>query len=337
MRRRLVLAAAAATVALPAATAGAATSYPESTDYPITNLRATDPQSGLTPCSTRYEQVAHPVPEADKPVEEAIKQAFNPSQAWALGETLAVVTEPEGDPLDPADQPVIRVKFPQNPTGTAGDVAPRAGGGFLAPMFEGGADRACLHYKVRFPDAFGFTNGGRLPGLYGGSATTGANEQESGGFTLRTAWREDGQGELVEYIVNGGADARYGLSVGSDRWMWDTGRWHTVEQEVVLNEPGKPDGIARVWVDGQPMVEQTDIVFRQSGDTMIDGLLFEVFFDDRKANISTPEEERLYFTDIRLYAGGTGGQTAEERKQWGEGDGEGSGYGQETPQGGGDD
>ncbi|WP_404379412.1 polysaccharide lyase [Caenispirillum salinarum] len=319
MRRQLVLAAAAATVALPAASVGAATSYPESTDLSVTNLRATDPQSGLTPCSTRYEQVAHPVPDASKAIDQAIKDAFNPSQSWALGETLAVVGDAEASPMDEADQPVIRVKFPQNPAGTADAVGPHGSGGFLAPLFGNGAEKACLHYKVRYPDTFGWTTGGRLPGLYGGSVTTGAHEQRAGGFTLRAAWLRDGRGELVQYIANGGIGARYEMAVGSGRWTWEAGRWHTVEQEVVLNEPGMPDGIARIWIDGRPMAAESDIVYRQSEDTKVDGLLFEVVFDDRQTNVSTPGSEHVDVTDIRLYSGGSGGQSAEEPKAQGAG------------------
>lgn len=309
--RHTVLLAAAATLAAPAA-ASAATDYPVSRQYPETNLRAAAPSSGLTPCSQRLTPAFNAELDPQKPVREAIQEAFDPREAWSLEDTVRVLPAPEEGPADPVRQPMIQVNFPQNPVpAETGSGSPRAGGGFIAPVLGEGAEHVCLSYQIRFPEGFSFTSGGRLPGLYGGAATKGTDEAATNGFTLRPAWREDGEGEVIEYIINGGANARYGLSVGAARWPWEPRYWHTYEQEIVLNTPGEADGIARVWVDGKAMLEQTDIVWREQPETRVNGLLFSVFFDNLYWNVATPDEERIYFSDIRLFTGEEGDQTAQ--------------------------
>lgn len=43
-----------------------------------------------------------------------------------------------------------------------------------------------------------------------------------------------------------------------------TGRWYCVEQYMKLNTPGKKDGIARGWIDGKPVFEKTDYLWRNT-------------------------------------------------------------------------
>lgn len=303
---RAALSALSAAVAAPAA-AQSVTDYPVGEQNPVTNLEAIAPSSAVTPCSQRYEPVRLPVIEAFKPAQEALTKTFDPRDTWGLGQNIDVVPPEPG-----TESPIIRVR----PAGALLEEAEpdrrRVGGGFIAPVFPAGTKRACLQYKVRFPDTFSWTDGGRLPGLYGGAPTMGKDvaPAEPSGFTMRFAWREDGDGELVEYIANAGADARYGLSVGPSRWTYRAGVWHTLELETVMNTPGQPDGIARVWVNGEPVVEQSDILYRRDRDAAADGLVFSVFFDNPDVERAVPGDKYVDFADIRVFRGGD--QTAQD-------------------------
>lgn len=42
------------------------------------------------------------------------------------------------------------------------------------------------------------------------------------------------------------------------------GQWVCVEQYLKLNTPGKKDGIARAWIDGEPVFEKTDYLWRNT-------------------------------------------------------------------------
>src|SRR3546814_9436959 len=72
-------------------------------------------------------------------------------------------------------------------------------------------------------------------------------------------WREDGEGELYEYVYN--KKGKYGLSVGRGSFTFPSGRWVEVDLEVVMNDPGERNGQARLWIDGRPVIEQNDIVY----------------------------------------------------------------------------
>ncbi|KAA0015624.1 hypothetical protein F0A16_20100 [Salinicola corii] len=196
------------------------------------------------------------------------------------------------------DSSALRVHYPAG-TSSPSD-AEEGGAGFVMPVPAlRQADRACLRYRVRFPTGFAFVKGGKLPGLYGGDGPTGGDEVTGkNGFSMRFMWRKQGQGELYEYIVN--KDADYGESVGRGLWHFTPGQWVTVEQEIVLNDPDRQNGVARVWIDGQPTLEQQGIVYRTTDDVHIDGLMFSTFFGGHGSDWRTPRNQTVDFADFTL-------------------------------------
>ncbi|QEA40487.1 hypothetical protein FGL86_16330 [Pistricoccus aurantiacus] len=254
-------------------------------------------------CSTRYPLVENPrIPTQDGDVEQSLIDSFGADRLWMGQGNIEIM-----DTLDTGlAQPGLRVHYPAKSSSPSdskqNDDVPRGGAGFYTKPHElAGAERACLRYQVFFPEGFDFVKGGKLPGLYGGEAPSGGTPATGeNGFTLRFMWRKNGQGELYEYVVNQPGD--YGASSGRGRWTFDTGRWVTLEQEIVLNTPGKEDGLARVWVDGQPVLEQQGIVYRTSEDVTIDGIMFSTFFGGTGKGWRTPRDQAVDFADFRLYA-----------------------------------
>src|SRR3546814_7289490 len=102
---------------------------------------------------------------------------------------------------DVCSSDLLRVHYPEDSVnfGSADDETPLGGAAFYAP--SGKSKASCLHYRVRFPSDFEFAKGGKLPGLYAGEAPSGG-EKVSGkdGWSIRLMWREDGEGELYEYV-----------------------------------------------------------------------------------------------------------------------------------------
>src|SRR3546814_10560690 len=103
----------------------------------------------------------------------------------------------------------------------------------------------CSSDLVRFPSDFEFAKGGKLPGLYAGEAPSGG-EKVSGkdGWSIRLMWREDGEGELYEYVYN--KKGKYGLSVGRGSSTFPSGRW----VEVDLEELGRARGVGSWMKNG---------------------------------------------------------------------------------------
>ncbi|WP_227370173.1 polysaccharide lyase [Halomonas sp. M20] len=248
-------------------------------------------------CSSRYPLQASPTPETSlKDIEGIIERTYQAQKNWGLDKNVTLLSPAESG----LDTSSLRVSYPAG-TSSPSDQG-EGGAGFYASLKElQGVERACLRYKIRFEPGFDFVKGGKLPGLYGGDAPSGGEEVTGyNGFSMRFMWRENGQGELYEYIAN--SDEEYGLSVGRGDWYFPTGRWVTVEQELILNDPDRENGIARVWIDGQPILEQQNIVYRRTGDLTIDGVMFSTFFGGNGKEWRTPRDQIADFGAFEIYA-----------------------------------
>ncbi len=242
-------------------------------------------------CSTRYPQVAAPAPAMGEDAQAAIRDGFATHRHWGTEENVALLDAGATG----IGEPGLRVRYPAGSSNPSDD--PRGGAGFYAETL-GGAERACLSYRLRFEPGFDFVRGGKLPGLYGGDAPSGGEEVDGeNGFSMRLMWREQGQGELYPYVVG-----LEGTSVGRGAWTFPTGQWVSVEQELVLNDPGEANGVARLWIDGRPVLEQREIVYRTTPEVTIDGLMFSTFFGGSGEGWRTPRDQHVDFADFRFYA-----------------------------------
>ncbi|WP_231566422.1 polysaccharide lyase [Litchfieldella xinjiangensis] len=248
-------------------------------------------------CSERYTQVSSPEPAmglAD--AQEAIREGFQTKRDWGTDKNVEILSPSETG----LGEPGFRVLYPEG-TSSPGDTE-EGGAGFYAdvPSLD---DRACLQYQVRFEYGFDYVKGGKLPGLYGGNSPSGGETAEGDeGFSMRFMWRENGKGELYEYVASQSDEDDYGDSVGRGEWVFPSGQWVTVEQEVVLNTPGESDGIARVWIDGRPVLEQSNIVYRTTPSLTIDGMMFSTFFGGHGEEWRTPRDQTIDFAAFRFYA-----------------------------------
>lgn len=175
------------------------------------------------------------------------------------------------------------------------------GAGFVAAPLKISVDSLHLRYYVRFPEGFDFVKGGKLPGLYGGNAPTGGfipNGRD--GFTTRYMWIDGSQGEIYAYLPESKV---YGTSIGKGGWQFTAGRWHILEQQVVLNTPGERDGRVRVWFDERLVVDEQGLRFRDVAQLKIDGIIFSTFFGGGDASWATPRDTYVEFANFALSRG----------------------------------
>jgi hypothetical protein len=202
---------------------------------------------------------------------------------------------------DPKFGSVLRVRYPAgsaSPTVTSKTGAPLGGAQFLAsPVAPGDAFHLTFH--VRFAATFNWVKGGKLPGLFGGSAISGtAIPNGTDGFSTRHMWRQGGMGEVFALLpTTAGAG---GTSLGRGSWSFVQDRWYLVEQQAILNTPGASDGIIRVWVDGMPILEATGLEFRTVSSLKIEGIFFCTFFGGDDATWATPVDTTADFADFSL-------------------------------------
>lgn len=260
------------------------------------------PTSGLAPCSTRLQRVPLGASEAGTPASGAaaaqfVRRAFNARRMLGVEENMHVVA------AGPREAPVLRVSYPQNSASFSlvDKGHPLGGSAFYAPIAAGAPDSAvCLRYRVRFPEGFDFVKGGKLPGLYAGAAPSGGEEVTGdNGWSVRVMWREYGEGELYEYIVN--KPGEFGLSVGRGAFRFVPGRWTTVELEIVPNTPGKPDGVARLWIDDGAVIEQHGVVFRTQASDGPLGLMFSTFFGGGDKSWATRRDQYAEFSGFQAF------------------------------------
>jgi hypothetical protein len=203
--------------------------------------------------------------------------------------------------LGPGGTPVLRVDYP------AGSASPRAAatddagyGGAQAYLLlpHGPVDSLHLRYCVRFPPGFNFVKGGKLPGLFGGTVTSGQHIPDgTNGWSTRYMWRRGGAGEVYAYLPS---SVQHGTSLGRYSWWVTPGRWQCLEQAVQLNTPGKADGAITVWLDGQQVYHHTDIVFRTTASLRIDGVFFSSFFGGGDASWASPTTQHADFADLSV-------------------------------------
>ncbi|WP_181872703.1 polysaccharide lyase [Billgrantia montanilacus] len=244
-------------------------------------------------CSQRYPQIDSPRPSHAASGHEAIREGFDTHRHWGTEENV----ERLGAGHTGLGEPGLRVHYPAGTSSPGED--PLGGAGFYSePPALAGAEQACMSYQVRFAPDFDFVQGGKLPGLFGGEAPSGGESVDGeNGFSLRLMWREHGQGELYPYVVG-----HEGASVGRGSWYFPVGQWVTIEQEVILNDPGSENGVARIWIDGRPVLEQRDITYRTTSSLTIDGLMFSTFFGGTGEGWRTPRDQHVDFAAFRFYA-----------------------------------
>jgi hypothetical protein len=195
---------------------------------------------------------------------------------------------------------ILRVRYPArsaSPTVARQFGRPQGGAQLYLPLRSGAADHLHLRYYVRFPADFDFVKGGKLPGLYGGTANNGRRIPDGeNGLSTRYMWRTNGAAEVYAYLPTSVA---HGTSLDRGSWYWPLGRWTCVEQAVRLNTPGAFDGSVTVYVGGRRVMAAGGLEFRTTGRLKIEGVFFSTFFGGGDPSWATP---RTQYADFAAFA-----------------------------------
>ena len=179
---------------------------------------------------------------------------------------------------------------------------------FRIPLPDGpNIKSALLSYWVKFDTGFEFVRGGKLPGLCGGACATGGRDVETDRFSIRYMWRSGGEAQVYSYLTNP-PNPGYGLDMGVGSWRWQAdGKWHHIQEELILNTGNAKDGIIRVWYDkptsAKPTFEQNNLTYYDRvkyPDLGIDKLIFSTFHGGNDAAWSPRKDVHAYFADFQL-------------------------------------
>lgn len=198
----------------------------------------------------------------------------------------------------------VEVVYPRGSINPGNPRAPEGGLGFY-DQFSAGDDLAgCLSYEVRFEPGFRFAKGGKLPGLWGGRNVSGCTKDRENGFSTRYMWNGAGRGYV--YAYHAARRNRCGDNIGfaphQKPFHFTPGRWHRLEQLVVLNAPGRSNGVLKVWFDGELVIDERRLRFRDKGSIRIDGLMFSTFFGGASRGNASPREQKTWFRNFEYRA-----------------------------------
>lgn len=163
-----------------------------------------------------------------------------------------------------------------------------------------GATSACLSYSVYLPKNFEFGAGGYLPGLYTGERLQqGVSSDVDGSVMQRVTWQNDGRGGLtMQSKVDGETKQR---SVGIERFDLPRGRWVSIEQELVLSKDGRSNGRARVYIDGQKVLDNQQPNSRESKGVKIGGVRADIGYANLKRAAEPPTKvNNVYVSQMKL-------------------------------------
>lgn len=167
------------------------------------------------------------------------------------------------------------------------------GAGLRSALIPGQLDCVFFRYLVKFADNFQFVRGGKLPGLYGGKGiVSGVMPNGYDGFTSRYMWVERGGGSIYAYLPT---SVTWGTYLGKGKFTFQPGVWHTLQQQVVLNAPGRTNGVIRVWLDGKLVVNEQNLRFRDTSTLHLTGIYFDTFFGGNDRSWATPVDTSIEF------------------------------------------
>ena len=157
-------------------------------------------------------------------------------------------------------------------------------------------------YYVYFPESFEATDQvGKLPGpagTYGNGGWGGRRSDGTNGWSARMGFKGDGSDEIgiQYYVYHAAMDDNYG-----DFFVWDKnvskGEWHRIDQYILLNDPGRADGVLMGWVDGEEAYNHRDIRFRDTDELKIEDYWFNVYWGGM---YDSPQDNRILFDDLTV-------------------------------------
>jgi len=196
--------------------------------------------------------------------------------------------------VDEAGEKFLRVNYP------AGQYGPSKGGVQFIVDLGGSYDELFFSYRVRFAAGFDFVQGGKLPGLVGGTNPSGCSPKKDG-FSARNMWRTGGNAVQYVYWPNQPKTCGDNLDYKSSgsNLPFTPGIWHTVEHRIVMNTPGTADGVLQAWFDGELVLDDSARLWRLTGATFgIDSLSFSTFFGGGDASWAPAAAQVADFDDL---------------------------------------
>ena len=154
-----------------------------------------------------------------------------------------------------------------------------------------------LLFDVKFDHDFQFVKGGKMHGLGPDRPITGGNAMKPDGWSARMMFHR-GQ-EIQTYIYCQNKKGQYGTTKKNPSFKFEKDRFYAISYHVRVNDIGKDNGLAHVYIDGKPIILHDGIEYRASDDpsTLISQFMFSTFHGGHMPQWA-PKDEQGHFKDV---------------------------------------
>lgn len=208
--------------------------------------------------------------------------AANLSADWNSPSFSNGVDEGRASIVNEGSSKALQISYPSGKFGSGDD----ATGAQWKLDFDQGYEKVELEYRMKFGAGFDFVRGGKLPGLIGGEGNVGGDVPDgTDGFSARMMWRTDGssgspltsdKANIVQYVYHPdqpgtfGEDLRWDDGASGDWKEFESDRWYHFRHRIEMNTPGLNDGVIMAWLDGEKVLDVSNMRFRDVASLQID-------------------------------------------------------------------
>jgi hypothetical protein len=225
--------------------------------------------------------------------------------------SLQIVSDPDGPGR------VLRAFYPKNEVGSAYLFFVNLAEGSRAPY---GWKEGEMSMRIRFGSGFEMDAlGVKLPGLAArptvdSPVVSGGRDVE--GMSARTTQmgtsnphNKSGDSRFGQYLyhMNRDASAQKGQKFGEQFAYQGPGlvsdRWYEVRSRIVMNDPGKANGVAQSWVDGKKVLHETGLEFRSHDGYGVNVLFMHSMVGGNTDDWAHSRDEVIYVDDFKVHVG----------------------------------
>mmetsp|Transcript_38959 Transcript_38959/g.81507 ORF Transcript_38959/g.81507 Transcript_38959/m.81507 type:complete len:320 (-) Transcript_38959:215-1174(-) len=161
---------------------------------------------------------------------------------------------------------------------------------------------ATLSYDLKFHSQFEFVKGGKLHGLGGGTQTTGCDPIDPNGWSVRLTWD---RGVPKIYVYHQDRVARCGDSYYPEsNFEFELGQWYRIDLQVKMNSsPDVSDGKSVLYIDGEKLVEVSDLRLSGNANVIIDTFKFSTFYGGSSPSWAPSKTTYAYWDNFAVNKG----------------------------------
>ena len=155
-----------------------------------------------------------------------------------------------------------------------------------------------LDYRLMFETGWQCVKGGKLPGLVGGTHTTGCNAIVPNGWSARFMWLINCKGCIYLYHQNRQSNCGDDY-LFSNSGNIPVGQWVRITERVVINTPGQNNGIVEAWYNGTKVVSLTNIQLRgnvSATTALVDCVSLQTFYGGSTNDWAPPSTTHSRFS-----------------------------------------